>query len=463
MELIHKVLLPHSLPEKETSSRNLTLCLFIGSCIESVQVGLLYLLRAIWLFKHLQMKGKKLGIFLYNRLFDPVIQSNFWLYIKDILERDKNDSLEIYLITYENAEFPISVEQKKLVERWKSRGLIWVALRWHPGIGLSAKTKDGLQGFFALLRLRMRGCAHFVSLASVAGSYLYLYHLLLRFDFYLYQFEPHSEYAVDNGMWKQSSLQYKIAHYLEKKSAMAAKVISSGTRFMKHRLLHEWKVKARFFKIPSVANDQKFLYNATHRQEVRKRLGVSEETNILLYPGKFGDLYYREEMAFMYKWLREMDDSFHLLIITPHQDQEVIDIFNLAKVDRCHYTIAHSDYADIHRYYSAADFAIISVPPGPSKKFISNIKVGEYLCAGLPYLITEGVSEDYLFAIERKVGIVVKDFKEADVKSAFNGIREFLMMDKSELRLRCRQAGIEYRGFDKLNATLKEALNTLYQ
>jgi hypothetical protein len=406
---------------------------------------------------------RKLGVFLYNRLFDPVIQSNFWLYIQDILEKDPIGNLEVYLITYENEEFPITSEQQKLVAYWQSRGVVWIALPWHPGIGLIAKAKDVFQGLFAVMKLRIQGCAHFVSLASVAGAYLYLYHLLLRFDFYLYQYEPHSEYSVDNGMWKPASLQYKIANYLEKKSAMAAKVISSGTRFMQHRLQHDWKVKARFFKIPSVANDQKFLFNGADRKEVRQRLGISEAANVLFYPGKFGDLYYKEEMAFMYKWLREMDESLHLLIITPHKDQQVINLFDLANVERSHYTIVHSDYAEIHRYFSAADFAIISVPPGPSKKFISNIKVGEYLCAGLPYLITEGVSEDYLFATERNVGVVVKDFKEADVKEAYNKIQKFLAMDKSELRIRCRHAGLDYRGFDKLNATFKEAINTLYQ
>jgi hypothetical protein len=409
------------------------------------------------------MKRKKLGIFLYNRLFDPVIQSNFWLYIQDLLEKDTSTTWEIYLITFENAALPLTDEQQKRVAYWQSKGVVWMAQQWHPGIGLLSKAKDVWQGFVTVFKLRLKGCYHFVSLASVAGSYLYLYHLLLRFKFYLYQYEPHSEYAIDNRMWKPDSLQYKIAHYLERKSAEAATVISSGTRFMQSRLLDDWKVKAHFFKIPSVANDQKFLFNANDRIEVRQQLGIAEAARLLFYPGKFGDLYYREEMALMYKWLRELNPSLHLLIVTPHTDQEVIDLFNTASVDQRHYTIAHSDYAGIHRYYSAADFAIISVPPGPSKQFISNIKVGEYLCAGLPYLITKGVSEDYLFANERQVGVVVNDFTEADVKTAYPYIAEFLTMDKAVLRARCRQAGIEYRGFDRLNSIFKQALTSLYQ
>jgi len=286
--------------------------------------------------------------------------------------------------------------------------------------------------------------------------------MVLRFDFFLYQFEPHSEYAIDNGMWNKNSIQFKMANYLERKAAQSAKVISSGTRFMEQRLINDWNVKARFFKIPTVVDDQKFLHNQEIRDSMRMKLAFDPATRVLFYPGKFGDLYYRGEIALMFKWLWELDNQFHFLIVTPHDDEEIIGLFNDAGVDRSLYTIAHSDYTDIHRYYSVADLAVIAVPPGPSKKYISNIKVGEYLVAGIPYLITEGVSEDYLFAIEKKVGVVVKDFKEHFIKNAYPEIDKFLKMKKSELRIRCRMAGLEYRGFKSLNPVFKQAVNYLY-
>lgn len=408
------------------------------------------------------MQKRKLGIFLYNRLFDPLIQSNFWLYILDFLEANQNEEQQIYLISYENDKFPITQEQKMLVEKWESQGLTWIQLRWNPGIGFLSKMHDVLQGLFAILKLKKLGVRHYVSLASIAGSYLYIYHLILRFNYFLYQYEPHSEYAIDNHMWKKNGYQYKIAHYLEKKAAFSAKVISSGTHFMQHRLEKEWKVKAKFFKIATVANDRKFLFSQQNRDVIRSKLGFTSDTRVLFYPGKFGDLYYKEETAFMFKWLWELDHDFHFLIVTPHNDNEVIGLFEKAGVERSLYTIAHSDYADIHYYFSAADFAVIAVPPGPSKKFISNIKVGEYLTSGLPYLITEGVSEDYIFAQERKVGVVVKDFQEKYIKSAYPEIDHYLKLDKGELRMHCRKAGIEYRGFDGLNRIFKEAINYLY-
>lgn len=406
------------------------------------------------------MKRKKVVIFLYNRLFDPLIQSNFWLYINDYLS-DPDRPVDFYLITYENPSFPLTSEQQNLVDAWMTAGLKWKKLKWNPGTGLVPKALDIFQGFLSFAWLRLKGYNHALSLGSVAGTFLYLYWVVLRNRFFLYQFEPHSEYAIDNGMWSKESLQYKFSHYLERKAASRASVMASGTRFMKERLKDVWSFDTPFFKIPTVANDQKFVFNEVDRKEVRKEIGIADNVNLLFYPGKFGDLYYREEAAFMFKWLREEIPNLHFLIVTPHEDEEVILLFEMAEVSKTTYTIRHSDYKDIHRFFSAADFAVISVPPGPSKKFISNIKVGEYLCAGLPFLITEGVSEDYLYAREKHVGVVVQDFKELYIRKASKEIQLFLDMDKNQLREHCREVGLEYRGFKKLNQTFRAAIEEL--
>jgi len=402
----------------------------------------------------------KIIIFLYNRFFDPLIQSNFWLYIKDYLENE-NTPCQFHLITYENTLFPLTVEQNKQVQQWQKMGLEWSTLNWHQGQGLKNKLIDLLNGFKLVTKLRLNGYKHIITLGSVAGTYAYTYSVPLGLRLFLYQFEPHSEYAIDNCMWAKESPQYRISHFLEEKAAKFAKVIASGTVFMQQRVQQVWHSKAVFFRIPTVANDGKFIFNEQDRIEIRTKLGISQDQWVLYYPGKFGDLYYREEFAWMYKWLKEEDSRLHLLIVTPHTDEEVKALFDLAQVSPQDYTVTHSDYADIHKYASASDFAIISVPPGPSKKFISNIKVGEYLCAGLPFLITRGVSEDYIYAEQKHIGVVVVDFIEPEIKKAWPQIKHYLMMDARYRRQHCREVGIEYRGFENLNHIFKSALTTL--
>jgi hypothetical protein len=405
-------------------------------------------------------RPKTVVIFLYNRFFDALIQGNFWLYINDYLQNPDND-IRFHVVTYEDSRFPLTDEQKHIVEGWKAQGLEWTQLTWHPGTGISSKLKDIWAGLLAVTKLRAKGYRHIVTLGSVAGTYAYLYARLLGMRLFLYQFEPHSEYAIDNGMWAEDSLVYKISHALEYRAARYATAIASGTRFMRQRVEETWQVKGKFFKIATVANDHKFTFNQHERDTMRAKLGLNDDQWVLFYPGKFGSLYYYEETAWMYRWLRELEPRLHFLIVTPHEDEEVLAMFDTAGVERGTYTICHSDYADIHHYYFAADFAVIAVPPGPSKQFISNIKVGEYLCAGLPFLITKGVSEDYLVAEEQDVGVVVEDFKEEYVKAAWPAIKRFLEMEPEARRQHCREVGLDYRGFDSLNPVFKQAMGWL--
>lgn len=405
---------------------------------------------------------KPIVIYLYNRLFDPLIQGNFWLYIRDLLDHPL-PGVRLHVVTYEDPRFPLTDEQRQQLAHWQQQGLSWTPLTWHPGTGLSQKFKDVLAGWRVLARLRRQGARHIITLGSVAGSYAYLYARSLGMRLFLYQFEPHSEYAIDNGMWTQGSAQHRIAAALERKAARYATVIASGTRYMQERLEQVWHAKGRFVKLPTVANDRKFLFDAELRRQTRQQLGLSDDTPLLFYPGKFGGLYYRAETAWMFRWLHELEPRLHFLIVTPHEDAEVHALFDEAGVSRSAYSIRHSDYPDIHGYYFAADFAIIAVPPGPSKKFISNIKVGEYLCAGLPFLITRGISEDHLVAEEQNVGVVVDDFVESEIKAAWPKIHAFLAQDPDQRRVHCRAVGLDYRGFDTLNPRFRSAVQALIE
>jgi hypothetical protein len=401
-------------------------------------------------------------IFLYNRLFDPLIQGNFWLYIRNYLA-DPEAPVRFHVITFEDPRHPLTEAQKILVAEWQERGLGWTALTWHRGTSMKQKLADLRAGFAAVARLRLKGLRHIVTLGSVAGTFAYLYASALRMRLFLYQFEPHSEYAVDNGMWPADSLQTRISGVLERRAARYATVVASGTQFMGERLKDLWQSRAIFVKIPTVANDSKFFFSPALRSEVRAELGLDDDTPVLFYPGKFDGLYYGDETAWMFYWLRKQEPRLFFLIVTPHDDEEVHARFARTGVPREAYAVRHSDYDDIHRYFFAADFAVIAVPPGPSKKFISNIKVGEYLCAGLPFLITHGVSEDYLFATQNDVGVVVEDFSEAAIIAAWPHIRNYLSWDRDLLRIHCRTKGLSYRGFETLNPRFRHAIQILVQ
>ena len=399
-------------------------------------------------------------IFLYNRLFDPLIQGNFWLYIKHYLA-DPDAPVRFHVITYEDPRHPLTAEQKELVAKWQAQGLDWTALTWHPGMGLLQKARDVLSGFAAVARLRMKGHRHIAALGSVAGSFAYMCALPLRMRLFLYQYEPHSEVSRDAGAWREESRQFKLARYFERKSADYAHVIASGTRFMGERLKDEWGVRAEFFRVPTVVNEDKFDHDPKVEAALRAELGLAPDQPVLFYTGKFGGLYYDIEIAQAFGWLREYEPRLHLLIVTPNEDAHVHGLFARAGVDKSHYSVCHSSYDEIERYYYAGDLGLITIPPGPGQKFRSSIKVGEYLCSGMPFLTPTGVSEDYLHAREQDVGVVVEDFSETAIRGAWPEIKRYLEMDRDARRAQCRTFGNSYRGFSALNPVFRAAIDAL--
>lgn len=402
-------------------------------------------------------------IFLYNRLFDPLIQSNFWLYMQDYL-RDQDRNVDIHLITYEDARYPLSAEQRALVEDWMCQGLFWHPLTYHPGMGARPKLIDIFAGLRKVRKLKKDFGAHRIAtLGSVAGTFAYLYTLLTGLKLFLYQYEPHSEVSRDAGAWKVNSWQYQISRFLERASAKRADVIASGTRFMGEFLQNELNFAGTFVRIPTVANDRKFAFDASRRAAKRAELNIAPEDRLIFYPGKFGGLYYNTEIGEVVAQMMVHDPKLKFLVVTPNDPVDVRNMLQRSGIPAEALTIAQSGYEGIEDYFFAGDLGLITIPPGPAQKYRSSIKVGEYLCAGLPFLTSTGISEDYVYATERNVGVVVESFSRDEIDRVWPEIDRFLSEDKQTLRTRCREVGVEYRGFDAQNPKFKHAMQALVE
>lgn len=404
------------------------------------------------------MERKKVIVYLYNSLLEPLIQGNIFLYLNDAA---KSGKYEFYVLSYEQEQFQLDPQQKKdKIQELAALNIHWKPFKWSTGSKIM-KGFDFLKaiGLIAYLRL-FKGYGAIISLASVAGAYAYIYSLLFRIRLYLYQYEPHSEYGLDAKMWDTSSWTFKVLHKLEYLSAKRATVVSSGTDFMMDRLAG-WGVKAKRLKIPSVVDHNRFVFNESKREDFREKLGLTSEDRLVIYPGKFGDLYYNDEVGVLFKSLYNQSDRYFFVILTLTDKQMALAAMTNNHIPDDRYFISSATYEEMSGYLSAADIGIVAVPPQPSKKFCSNIKVGEYLCNGLPYLICEGVSEDDKFAQVTHTGVAVKEFSMSEGVLAHQRINELLDEDKNMIVERCRTAGIQYRSFKFLNPKFREALEAL--
>lgn len=404
----------------------------------------------------------KIIIFLYNSIFDPLIQSNIYLYIKAISQKIP-DKYEFTIITYEEKNelhFYESEHNQEILNELTLLNIHWIYLKWRPGLNIVNKFLDLISPLPALIKLKSNGYNSIVSLASVAGSFAHLYSVVLRFKHYLYQFEPHSDFEVDAKRYKHSSLQYKILNILEKKSVKNAKVISTGTDAM-IRTLNQWGTKGIIYKIPSVVNENKFIFSDTERNLIRNELNIPENAIVVLYTGKFGGLYYKEEIIEFLGALLKLNPLYYILIVTPNDKKEIEYLCVKQRIASNKLVVTRSTHNAIHQYYFAADIGIVGIPSTPSQMYRSPIKTGEYLASGVPYIVCRGVSDDDLYAERYKIGVVVEGMSASSANYVHPKIMDILSENKEQLRIRCRKYGIEYRGFSVLYPTFVKALNSL--
>lgn len=351
-----------------------------------------------------------------------------------------------HAITYEQERFLIPARERPAFDSsLRAENIHHYPLRWGPG-RLSRKAWEFMRAFWLSARIRLRHRPRAIlALGNVAGAFGYIIGRALGMKVIIFTYEPHSEFMRDCGVWSATSLKYRLLHLMEYQMGIHADYIATGTLHMVNRL-RAWGSRAKVVRIPSCVDDERFLHLPEARAQIRGRLEATGRP-VFVYAGKFGDLYYNDEIATLCAKLRELIPDSYFLVLTPNPVEEVRPLFErqgLAKPQDLHVTFA--EFEDMPRWLSAADMGIVAVPPLPSQRYRSPIKVGEYLACGLPYIVCRGVSEDDIWAEKHNVGVVLDSFTDDSIRRERSRIRGLLDEEPTSRRGRCREVGLAYRG-----------------
>ena len=400
-------------------------------------------------------------IYVYNSYDDPLFRGILLPFMKHAALAQPD--LRFHLITYEQQDWPLTPEQRQQVRADLAlHNTVWYPLTWHSGrFKLLKKLYDLVLGTLLVLKLRITtGAGSIGALCTIAGSFAFLMAKLMGLRYYGFWYEPHSEFMRDFNIWPTSGLAYRGLHYMEGLSGRHADVLTTGTVHMMKRL-QEWGSKAKVFKLPSCVDETKIYFRPEGRTRIRATLPIQAETPVILYLGKFGGIYYDREIAALFRTMHELNPALFFLIVSPDPVSHIAGLMQQEGVPASHYAVTRSPYSEVQDYISAADFGVVAIPALSAQQFRSPIKVGEYLCCGLPYLVCRGISEDDAVAEQKQVGVVVKDFSAPEIRAAYPEIERYLHEDKSSQRERCRAAGIAYRGVSQYLATAEAIFATV--
>jgi hypothetical protein len=386
---------------------------------------------------------KSIIILTQNSFKDPLFYGTVVSYLKEISETNK---FNFYLISFELKEYKQSSEEITFIQNDLLKyNMFWRPFNWKGGsLIVFKKILEFINCFIYCFYLVLFKKAKALYAHSVtAGTYGLIISKIFRIKLIVFTYEPLSEFMEECGVWNKNSFKFKLQNYFEYLCGVKADYIATGTQYMVERL-KQWKSKAEVYRVPSCIDEDLFCFRKDKRIEIRDKLSLNDK-NVFIYAGKFGDVYYKDEIGSLLFTVQQFIKNPFFIILTPNNRKEIEQLLISQKVDLNKCFISKVSLNEVPDYLSASDIGIVAVPPLPSQKFRSPIKVGEYLCCGIPYIVCEGISEDDLYAKKYNVGVVVKDFSADEIKKGISDMEILLKEDKEIQRQRCRVTGIEYR------------------
>lgn len=362
---------------------------------------------------------KSILILAYYSYRDPVFQSAVLPYFVNF-PLDKN--FHFVLLTYEHAQYAMSkVEMGKTKAYLQGHNITWYQSRWRSGkLKAVKKLIDFLATVATAWRLirKYQVCAIYSE--GFPGAILgYYASKVARVKHMVHTFEPHADYMIEAGVWKETSWETRLMRWHEKKIALHATYIFTATALMIERLKKEGVKQEVLYRVPSCVDLEHFRFNPDSRDSLRKQLGIEVKQPVLVYLGKFGGMYMEEE-AFEFFKLCQQELNAWIMILSTEDGTKLLNLARKFEMVETNLFIKTLTREEVPAYLSVADMAFVGVRQWPSKKYCSPIKTGEYLACGLPVIVPEGISDDFLILAQSGVGIILPSFKKSSFQLVIN-------------------------------------------
>ncbi|MFB0527092.1 MAG: glycosyltransferase [bacterium] len=161
--------------------------------------------------------------------------------------------------------------------------------------------------------------------------------------------------------------------------------------------------------VPSLVDSRFFFFNSEIRKRKREELNI-EGRIVFVYSGSTVKWQLPEETIAFFKKIKEIIPEAFLLFLANN-------ILHAKKyfsgIDKEDYLLISVSYRKVSEFLNAADIGILLRENNLVNRVASPMKFGEYLCCGLPVIITPGIGDSEEIIKEYGIGRVLdlKDLK----------------------------------------------------
>jgi glycosyltransferase involved in cell wall biosynthesis len=361
-------------------------------------------------------------------------------------------------LTFEHDKFELTRSEREQVKKeLTSNNIEWVQSKWHSGeFKLIKKAYDLMTGVFKTIRLIRKYKVSCIYSEGFPGAVIA--HHVARFTgrpHIVHTFEPHTDYMMESGVWNKASWEAILLKKFETRVAKKAAVLMTATQAMID--LWQKRTKALLYRVPSCVDVKHFHFSEGERAAVRKKHDIHENEVVIVYLGKFGGMYVEHELFDFFKevnfWQKNSSYRFRFMILTPDKKEKIEAFIKQSGMNMEQFVIEGLTRDQVPSYLSAADIAFSGVRQNPSKRYCSPIKHGEYWACGLPVIVPDGISDDYLLVEKYDIGWRMPVLnKEGYVETAKKAFTEWCWEKQITYRQRAREFVIHDRNVEEYQA-----------
>jgi glycosyltransferase involved in cell wall biosynthesis len=155
--------------------------------------------------------------------------------------------------------------------------------------------------------------------------------------------------------------------------------------------------------IPCCVSDESF-----HRDEISIPLDISPQRTVLTYLGTMAPWQGGEEMIRLFADLQRRSPDLFYLLLVPEGDHEKFRT-TMARHGLAEEAVrlVESPFDQVNQYLSQTNVGFMLRRDDPVNKVSSPTKFGEYLAAGCPVVMTDGIGDYSHLSLEHDVGLVL--------------------------------------------------------
>lgn len=365
----------------------------------------------------------------YTGLLDPLGQSQVLQYVLGLAREHR-----MTLLTFEKpAALADAARLAEVRAQCEAAGVRWHHLRYHNRPNLPATLYDLICGIRAGVRLARECGAQVVHCRSYIAGLMAL--AVKRATGAKYIFDMRGfwpDERVDGGIWRKTSLQYRVFKAVERRLFLGADHVVSLTRAGMREFERFDYLQGRVppvSVIPTCTNLDLFALSEPSSTRREFTLG---------YVGSVGSWYMFDEVAKLVRILFDQCPEARFLAVNKGGHRTIREGLIKAGVDLSRVDIIEVPYHQVGGAIARMDAGVFFYKPAWSKWATCPTRMGEFLACGKPCMSNGGVGDVEAILNETGTGVAINDWSDETLRQALAQLLD--LARQPGMAERCRQA-----------------------